>query len=358
MSLIAVVHVGSASVSGALLDGKKIIFATETECRFQDKLDPAIFSQTITDSFRSVVQSLANAKLGSPARVAVFLSSPFVAGRLSILKHRDDTKLFRVTEKLVSDLIATEVDKFKQDTQHVVIDSKIMRFALNGYEVTAPHDQKVNELEISHYLSLAPRELVAKLTELVSNAFHHHKNKIDFHSFGFATFLLLRHLRPADQSFLVLDIGGELSELALVWQGVIWETLSYPLGSHSLLRERVAKHTVAPTVARAILEQSGSSSLEKLSSAERAWLDGLEQGVSSIMRHRFWSGKIILIAEDGVLAPVFVNLLQSAGLDKSVSSSRKIKVESLASEMLRGLLDRGATKSGLPLLVDAAFVLI
>ncbi len=354
MSLIAVVHVGSGTVSGALLSGRKIVFATEQECRFQEKLDPQIFSQTIAEAFRAVVQSLSSAKLGSPARVAVFLSSPFVAGRLNLLKQNAE-KPFKVTEKLIADLIATEQVKLKADTQHTVIDSKIMRFTLNGYEVAAPHGQRASELEVAHYLSLAPRALVEKLAELVQNAFHHTREKIEFHSASFASFLVLRHLRPASQSFLILDISAELSELALVWQNVIWETLSYPLGSHSLLREKATKHGIAPAVARATLDEQVA---KNISPAQLAWLDELERSILNILRHRFWSGEIALIAEDDSLAPVFLRILQTTIPDRSVFSSRRVEVKLLQSGDLGALVDSSVARVALPLLVDSAFMLI
>lgn len=357
MSLVALVHIGSASVSGGLLSDKKLIFATEQECRFTAKLDSKMFLGDVADALKLVMQDLLNAKFGpslsragSPSKVIVFLSAPFVAGQLQMLKQTSEAK-FKVTEKLIWELTSRETDKYKTDKQHTVIDSKIMRFFLNGYEIAEPHGQTAQSLEVAHYLSISASEVIAKFKNVIKSACHH--EQIEWHSASFATYAVARDWRPKDEGFLLLDIGGELTELSLVWQGIIRESFSFPLGGHAALRQAVASGE-----SRA----SGRSALElkhekKVNKTEQEWLASFKSGLEQILHNKFWSGEIILLTEDPTWQNLFGTWLERAELGKIIFNTGKISVIPLTSELLNKLVKvESGVKASVNLLVSSLFV--
>lgn len=360
MSVSAIIYIGSSSVSGGLLDGKKLIFTAERECHFQEKLDSTIFADTVAEALKLLMNDLLTARAGTPAlpagnpsKVTVFLSSPFVAGQLNVLRQ-SAPKPFRITEKVIWNLIEREEAKLKIDRRHILVDSKTMRFALNGYVVSTPHGQRVSDLELAHYLSIGDNEILTKFRNIIKGACHH--EAIAFHSASFAIFSVVRHLRPADESLLLIDVGGEITELALVWQGIIQKTLSFPLGAHALIREVIATRGLTPAVARSHLELGQE---KKTDAVGAEWLDSFMTGISQILQHRFWGGEIILITEDAALGPRFSELLARAPLGKITFSARPVATNTLSREALAPFVGLApAAKPSLPLFAAAAFVLI
>ncbi|MEK7650473.1 MAG: hypothetical protein AAB364_01220 [Patescibacteria group bacterium] len=358
MSVIALVHIGSASVSGGLLSDKKLIFATEHECRFTEKLDSKMFLGDVADALKLVMQDLLNAKFGSPSKVIVFLSAPFVAGQLQTLKQENQNK-FKVTESLIWDLVSRETNKYKTDKQHTVIDSKIMRFYLNGYEIAEPHGQQAQSLEVAHYLSISASEVIAKFKNVIKSACHH--EQIEWHSASFANYLLVRDWRPKDEGFLLLDIGGELTELSLVWQGIIRESFSFPLGGHAALRQAVASGE-SRSSGRSALELKHEKSTKilekKVDKTEQEWVNNFKTGLEQVLHNKFWSGEIILLTEDPAWQNLFGTWLEHAELGKIIFNTGKISVIPLTSDLLNKLVKvESGVKASVNLLVSSLFVL-
>ena len=59
---------------------------------------------------------------------------------------------------------------------------------------------------------------------------------ITFHSFALASFSVARDIYHTENNFLLIDIGGEITDISLVRGGVLLETISFPAGKNSLLR--------------------------------------------------------------------------------------------------------------------------
>lgn len=336
MSVRAVVYIGSSSVSGGLISEKKLVFQTEKECRVQEKLDGKIFLDNVGETLKQVMEDLLGAKHGSPEKVIVFLASPFIVGSLDIIRYIAE-KPFPVTEKLVGELLMKETDKVKGDPTQSLIDSKIMRFRLNGYTVNEPHDQVVSNLEIAHYLSVASKEATDRFGGIIRSACHH--DQVEWHSSSFAIFTTLRDSRPTEQSFFLVDIGGELTELTLVWRGIIRETMSYPIGSHALVRETMIGGEHASIVARAKLESEKNTKKDREYRSEMEWTQSFVDGLQKVLQHRFWSGEIILLVEESPLGPRFAEILRRADLGKTVFSVQSPIVNLLETRVISLLVD-------------------
>ncbi|MCC6290915.1 hypothetical protein IT398_02525 [Candidatus Nomurabacteria bacterium] len=336
MSVRAIVYVGSSSVSGGLISEKKLVFQTEKECRVPEKLEGKIFLDDVGETLKRVMADLLGAKMGSPEKVLIFLASPFIVGSLNIIRHTAE-KPFSVTEKLVGELLMKETEKIKNDPKQSLIDSKIMRFRLNGYTVNEPHGQVVSNLEIAHYLSVASREVTEKFGGIIRSACHH--DQVEWHSSSFAIFTSLRDKRPTEQSFVLVDIGGELTELTLVWRGIIRETMSYPIGSHALVREAMVSGEQASVVARAKLESEGEDKKGRDYKSETEWAESFVAGLEKVLQHRFWSGEIVLLVEEGSLGSRFAKILRQADLGKTIFSAKLPVINLLEPKTLSLLTD-------------------
>lgn len=353
MSVIALVHIGSVSVSGGLWSDKKLIFATEHECRFTENLDAKLFLGDVADALKLVMRDLLSAKFGSPSKVAVFLSSPFVAGQLQALKREEKDK-FKVTEQVIGAMVLEQTNKYRGDRRHIVIDSKITRFILNGYIVSRPHGQRVRTLELAHYLSIASGAVIEKFKNVIKSACHH--EQIEWHSASFAAYAVARDWRPQGANFLLLDVGGEITELSLVWQGLIRESFSFPLGGHAVLR-RVVAGGESRASGKSMLALGHARTGKVLEKAEQQWLANFKTGLETVLPNRFWSGEIVLLTEDPTWNDLFKTWLERATLGEFALPAGRTTVIPLTFELLRKLV---AVETGVGasvnLLVSSLFV--
>jgi hypothetical protein len=74
-----------------------------------------------------------------------------------------------------------------------------------------------------------------KLRECVSRSFG--ETPIRFQSFPFVTFTALKTVMGTSSDLLLIDIGGETTDLILIREGILEETISFPMGENFLVRK-------------------------------------------------------------------------------------------------------------------------
>ena len=89
---------------------------------------------------------------------------------------------------------------------------------------------------------------------------------LELHTVPFAVFRSLGEIIKPDWGFLFADIGGEVSDVSLVREGVLRETVSFPVGKNAAVR-KLASSGVSPEEARSMLKRL---SLGHASSADAA----------------------------------------------------------------------------------------
>ncbi len=246
MPLVAIIDIGSASVGGALIDStrnkksnllcSKILYSTRNEITFNDELDIPRFIKGIEKVIEKTIADLMATKRGNPGEIICFLSAPFYAAqtRSSINTY---PKPISITPKLVTGLVGAELNRFKDSQphpEHEVSESKLLQVKLNGYVTDQPYGQRAERVELAVYCSIGTGKHLARFREILSGGFH--QSKITFHSFSLALYSTLHELSPLS-NMLLIDIGGEITELTLVWRGVLWESGTFALGRNFLVRE-------------------------------------------------------------------------------------------------------------------------
>src|SRR3989338_6809348 len=153
---------------------------------------------------------------------------------------------FVFTSTLALDLIKKEIDLFEKEylvkyegVEHPVrsIEFKNIKTMLNGYETTQPLDQKGKELEMTIFISISPEVVLKKIEKIIQMHFYH--KEIQFFSSVMATFVVVRDVYAHNENFLLIDIGGEVTDIFMVKKNVLRESISFPLGLNFIIR-RVA----------------------------------------------------------------------------------------------------------------------
>jgi hypothetical protein len=114
------------------------------------------------------------------------------------------------------------------------LEVKTIRTKLNGYEVPEPLNQKVQSFEMTLFVSISPEQILEKISDAISKNFH--KKDIKFSSFVMASFVVTRDAFIKEEDFLLIDLGGEVTDISMIKKGVLRESISFPLGTNFMIR--------------------------------------------------------------------------------------------------------------------------
>ncbi len=245
--LILVLSLGSSYVGGALFWARssgipKIIFSVREPIPLQEKIDSNILLSFTIKSLDTVLNKIYMAKLGAPKRIFCVLSSPWLVSQTRIINIKKNTP-FVFNSKLADELTQKEIKVFEEenlkkysDTSNAVraIELKNIQTMLNGYETSEPLNQKAKELEMTIFVSISGEQVLQKIENTVGR--HFHSGPIKFSSFTMATFTVVRDMYPEKKNFLLVYIGGEVTDISMVKKGALRESISFPLGCNFLTR--------------------------------------------------------------------------------------------------------------------------
>lgn len=325
---VLIFHIGSSTILGAhvLFDVEnpspipEITHTVVTQMKMTAKLTPeslvASMQKAVNDTGHKMVQAL----VGSPDKIICFLESPWYAAQVRTVTM-SKRAAFSVTEKLVQDLIKKETELFEREyvreSNDVLIERAIASIKLNGYTVTDPYAQKASELEIGLVLSVSPQEILSKIQAEIGQVFH--RTRVTFRTFAHAGSVVTSDLFLTTDTFIFTSIGGELTDVVLVKNNVYAETISFPFGTHTLIRTLAESLGQSLEDAEQTLSLYLSGNMEKMQirKIERALTQGLEvwsdefgRALSKIAHHYTLPHTVALLTDPLRYASLFKKAIQ------------------------------------------------
>jgi hypothetical protein len=245
--LILVFNIGSSSVDGALFEAQssgipKIIFSVREPIKIEEKVEINRFLMSALRSLEVVAHRLFQAGLGAPSQIFCVLSSPWYVFQTRIISFKKNTP-FVFNEKLADELVRKEIKLFEEehvlkysrlDNRVRVMELKNIKTLLNGYEISESLNQKAKELEMHIFISTSGEPVLKKIEDIVGKYFH--PKQIKFSSFILSFFTVARDLYPQQENFLLVDIGGEMTDISMIKKNTLRESVSFPLGRNFLAR--------------------------------------------------------------------------------------------------------------------------
>ena len=249
--LVAVFDIGSASVGGALFFMQKsgvpkIIFSVREIIPPQHKIDAASMLLQTKKTLDNVAKRIVTSSFGAPKKIFCVLSSLWYISQNRLIQMKKNTP-FVFNDKLANSLIEKEIKLFKEgylekhikDNGHIrVIEFKNIKTMLNGYEVINPYNQKAKELEMTLFISMGEENILSGVEEIIARHFHTHK--VIFSSFLMASFTVMRDMHLHQDDFILVDIGGEITDISMIKKSALRESVSYPIGSNLIIRNMVS----------------------------------------------------------------------------------------------------------------------
>jgi cell division ATPase FtsA len=299
------IDVGSGSVGASLVsysytkEGKQekpvILYSlrkafTLTESASYDQL-----VLLMKKNLREILGVIHDVKLGLPDKVYAVLSAPWYTSQTRTILY-NKKPAFTVTEKLINELVKKEVEFFKEtvspqiEGEAYIIENTIQSVMLNGYTLTDPINKKAEELKVSLFLSLSPRQVIDVIHEEVEQVYR--LKKIQFSSGGACCFVALRDVFSNEDSFIVVSVGSEVTDVVLVRNHTLATTFTFPKGTHSVYRMISESLSIDVGEARthALLCENGHASAEMirtisplLLNARNEWTEMFSKSLSTFV---------------------------------------------------------------------------
>jgi hypothetical protein len=241
--LVLVFDIRSSSVGGALIKTNKtgvpsVLFTIREFIALKDevKIDRLLFMTMQT--LEVVVEKVFKAGFGVPKKFFCVIASPWHISQTRIINVKKD-KPFVFSLDFADDLIKKEMrlfkegylEKYEKTKQKIrLVEMQSIRTMLNGYETHNPLDQKVEEVDMTLFISMSSDQILSAIEGVVKKYFHH--EVIRFSSFTMASFNVILSLFSEQSNFLLIDIGGEVTDISMIKKNVPSESISFPMGRH------------------------------------------------------------------------------------------------------------------------------
>ncbi len=354
--LVLLFDIGSSSVGGALfyLQEKgvpRIIYTIREPIILEKKIDIDRFSTLTIEALKTVSTKICMKGLGVPNRIFCILSSPWCASQTRLIKLNQEVPV-TFTDKLANELIQKEVKIFEEEYMSGIsneengletIELKNMKTTLNGYDTLNPVGQKAKEIIISVFVSMAEKHLLVKIKENISR--HFRSPNLRFSSFMIASFAVARDTFINQENFLLVNIGGEVTDISMIKKDIIRESVSFPLGHNFVVRGVAEGVDCSLDEARSFLslyknDHISDVSKRKLepviSAVKTEWLKNFQEFLSNLTSD-ISIPSVVFITIDKDLAKFFSEIIKTEQFNQYILTESKFKVIFLGAQDLHGI---------------------
>jgi hypothetical protein len=320
-----VFHIGSASVGAGLVQLEqgqppRIIYSLREPIPYRDSVTADRFVADMLSALKQVNTRIAKeAPRGFSAKHVFYVfSSPWIATQTKIVSMKE-VKPFKLTRRHVQRIVDSQT---KAAPGLQLLEKRVIDIRLNGYQIPDPYGKKATNADISLFMSFIPKTLLDSVMEISARTFHPKDTRVS--SFTLASFLLIRETFPHDNDFIFLDIGGELSDIAIVKEGLILETASFPMGRYFLTRKIQKDLDVSAEEAVSLIRVYEDGLADEnliaglkpiLDGAAAEWVKGFRVSLSKLGKGMTWPMKIFLTIHSD-FNKFFVRVLSAEHISK------------------------------------------
>lgn len=308
-------------------------------------------------------------------RVAVSVSSPWHISEIKTISLTKEIP-FIVTESQIKNMVSAEEKDFESrfgsnkganKSELELIDRKIVTAYLNDYQTETPFGKKASKLEIVLFTSISERRVMAKIRDTVAR--HFPNREPFFHNFILVAFAGIRDVFPESDNFILVQIGGEVTDIAIAKAGKLAEVVSFPLGHSILVRslDMVCKNSPScelETLIKLFHEDKVKDPHRgkikfALADAKLKWTDAFNEALSNFSGETFLPKNIFLIC-GGEYGKLFEDFLKTVNYSRFTLLSESFKVTFLGDDMIDRLVNResgSVVLASLPLVFEADFMI-
>lgn len=374
--LFLVFDIGSSSVGGAFFriqkDGSpRIVYTTRESFLLAETMKTDELFALALKALKVVATRASLSKIGVPSKVFCILSSPWYASQTRTIKLAKDTS-FVLTKDLADSLIKNEIKAFEEEhglkNDHEAstvrtIEIKTMKTLLNGYPSLDPIGKKIEEVEMSIFISMGHLEIFNKIEEAINK--HFTVENIHYSSFLMTSFAVSRSLFINRDNFLLVNIGGEITEISMIKKDILAESSSFPNGRNYIIRGVSKELEMSLEEARSIISLSKDGHAEKtysknveevMNKLKNDWLKSFQNILLTLSKDISIPGTVFITVSDD-LAAFFAETIREEQFNQYSLTESKFKVIFLNTQSLHGIanFDDGVVRD-VPLLIGSIYI--
>jgi len=272
----AIIDIGSGSVGGCLVVNQKnpkeekplMVFSTRIQIILGDHASQTKdYTGPMLKSLSQVLHTLSdwsNEKQGSYKYqirdVLCLLASQWCFCITEKIENKSE-KLFLISnhflEKSLSEAregARSHIDMLYGDEKEnlVLVDEKVQKVYLNGYAISNFYLKNVSDFSALVKFSYTSTDLVSRLEDVIGSVWK--RIDIKFSSSSTAAYVSLISLFPHVEEYLLADIASHATEISIVRDGVLQNTISFPHGRNFLIRKFAERLHVVPAVMESFLK--------------------------------------------------------------------------------------------------------
>lgn len=175
-------------------------------------------------------------------RVRVVVTSPWHHSNIKTIVQKID-KQATISEKTVLNALERYRAEKPPEQNNVDAESLAVVVKVNGYNTALSRPVLGSTLEINYYESELVASFAERVTALVLRAFPHARSS--FHTFPLVASVALRAISE-ETSFAVVDIAGETTEVAILYEDALHHLTSFPTGYYTIARGLKEGSSAAP----------------------------------------------------------------------------------------------------------------
>jgi hypothetical protein len=259
---------------------------------------------------------------------------------------------FIFTEKLADELVQKEVALFEEqhsaeykniNGEERTIELKNIKTSLNGYDTVKPLNQKTKSLQMTIFVSASPEEILKKIEDTISKFFN--VGNLKYVSSSLSSFIVVRDLFIEQKNFLLIDIGGELTDISMTKKEILRESISFPLGTNFLASgiSRDLKCSFGEANSFLSLYRAGHASSDVIAKIEPAiaklkteWLSKFQESLANLSNDISIPANIFITVEKD-WANFFSELIKSEQFNQYTLAESKFQITVLGAETLHGI---------------------
>jgi len=173
-----------------------------------------------------------------------------------------------------------------------LIDSNVLFYKIDGQVITEPVGQKGKNLESSIFTAYSPDIYLGNLSEALKEL------NLNLWAVSSLMSLFVKALAadgPKDHNEIILDIGGKVTDVAVVFGGGIWGTRPLSLGGECFTQAVSSEEKKIAYAAHQLRDEEVPEMVERLQPALDLWLAGVEAALSDFEGIKTFPQRIVLM---------------------------------------------------------------
>jgi hypothetical protein len=363
-----VTHIGNGSITGALVAFKKgnppvFLYTARKSFELVEKIDSSKLFEGMNNLLDEILMDIMDngfkhsnlkGRKKTPHRAVITFSSPWFTLKAKHVTISQEN-LFVITEPFIEDVIKKEEENFirelpsgepsKQSANFLVIEKSIVHTKINGYPMKDSIGKKTKMFDAFLCMSLVNSEVIERINNIILKHTHVPKEKTTMHTFPLVAFSTVRDIFSNNSNFVLMDVTSESTDLTLIEDEIITESISFPSGRNYILRKIAKEFDTPMEVAESTLHLYLSKKIEEdislkidsvLNEIEKEWSIYFENALLELSPSMAIPPNVYMTAENDI-ATIYSGFMKLSKTDSTSTFRRNINLVYISKETLSAL---------------------